>query len=261
MLADITLFMTLSALSVLSYNMHKGFSVGNRRFVLPEIRLALHKVNADLVFLQEIQGQHLQNARQIAGWPELSQIEYLAKDRWPYHAYAKNAVYEHGHHGNAILSKYPFVSWENLNVSPFSWASRSVLHASIQLPGLSNPVHIICIHFGLLARERRRQMAMLCRRINSHVPRDAVLIIAGDFNDWSEQANRQFHHSLGLREVFQVMQGSHVQSFPVWLPIFRMDRIYYRGLKPIDCAGLTASPWRLLSDHAALTANFSLTSN
>jgi len=36
------------------------------------------------------------------------QHEFLAHESWLHHAYGKNSVYDSGHHGNAILSRYPF---------------------------------------------------------------------------------------------------------------------------------------------------------
>jgi endonuclease/exonuclease/phosphatase family metal-dependent hydrolase len=248
-------------LRVLTYNIHKGFNVGNRRFVLHQIRDALIAADADLMFLQEMQGEHLRHEQKIADWPVLSQLEFLAENTWPFHAYGKNAVYNAGHHGNAILSKHPFERWENINVSPFPWASRSLLHGVIRLPGMeggSRDVHIVCIHFGLTGKERRLQIRKLSERIDSHVPHGAPLIIAGDFNDWLGQADRLFHDHLGLQEIFRVTHGRYARSFPSWMPFLPMDRIYYRGLTPISCERLTHAPWHALSDHAPLTASFTL---
>jgi endonuclease/exonuclease/phosphatase family metal-dependent hydrolase len=248
--------MNESGLRVLTYNIHKGFNVGNWRFVLHQIREALVVADADLLFLQEMQGAHEHNEKKVADWPELSQFEFIAEGVWPYYVYGKNAIYEAGHHGNAILSKYPFESWENINVSPFAWASRSLLHGVIRLSQLE--VHVVCIHFGLTGRERRQQLASLCGRIDSHVPHDAPLIVAGDFNDWLGRAEREFHAHLGLREAFRMTHGRHARTFPAWMPLLPMDRIYYRGLTPISCAKLAGSPWHRLSDHAPLLASFAL---
>jgi endonuclease/exonuclease/phosphatase family metal-dependent hydrolase len=248
----------MKELKILTYNIHKGFNAGNRRFVLHQIRDALLTTNADLMFLQEMQGEHLRHEKKIADWPVLSQLEFLAENIWPYHAYGKNAVYNSGHHGNAILSKHPFEHWENINVSPFPWASRSMLHGVIRLPESSQDVHIVCIHFGLLGKERRLQIGKLSARIDSHVPHDAPLIIAGDFNDWLGQADWLLRDHLGLQEIFRQSHGRYARSFPSWMPFLPMDRIYYRGFTPISCERLAFAPWHVLSDHAPLTASFTL---
>jgi endonuclease/exonuclease/phosphatase family metal-dependent hydrolase len=245
-------------LKVLTYNIHKGFNPGNRRFVLHQMKEALSQAGADLLFLQEMQGEHKQREKEIENWPELSQFEFIAEGIWPFYIYGKNAVYRTGHHGNAILSRFPFVSWENINVSPFPWASRSMLHGVIQTPKDGTEVHIVCIHFGLTASERRAQLDRLSERIDQHVPHHAPLIVAGDFNDWLSQASRHFQQHLGLREVFRVTHGGYARTFPSWMPILPMDRIYFRGLTPVSCERLASSPWRMLSDHAPLAAAFTL---
>lgn len=250
--------MNQNRLNVLTYNIHKGFSPGNRRFVLHQIRSALLAVNADVLFLQEMQGAHQGHERHINNWPDCAQSEFLAQGTWNYYAYAQNATYRIGHHGNAILSKFPLMDWENINVSPFRGASRSLLHGIIQTPGCATPVHIICIHFGLLGMERQRQIAALCARIDSHVPRDAPLVIAGDFNDWRGQAERLFSKPLDLQEAYQKLHGQCARTFPVWFPMLAMDRIYYRGLQPISCERLLHAPWLHLSDHVPLVATFQL---
>ncbi|MGR8940028.1 MAG: endonuclease/exonuclease/phosphatase family protein [Gammaproteobacteria bacterium] len=250
--------MKKSGLNVLTYNIHKGFSTGNRSFVLHQMKEALAEAGADLLFLQEMQGEHKGHAQVVENWPALSQFEFIAEGIWPYHIYGKNAVYKTGHHGNAILSRYPFVWWENINVSPFPWASRSLLHGVIQMPETNKEVHIVCIHLGLTNKERRTQLARLSERIDEHVPHHAPLIVAGDFNDWQSQAGRHFLEHLSLQEVFRVTHGGYARTFPSWMPILPMDRIYFRGLKPISCERLSGSPWRMLSDHAPLAASFSL---
>jgi endonuclease/exonuclease/phosphatase family metal-dependent hydrolase len=250
--------MAANCLTVLTYNIHKGFSPGNRRFVLHQIRTALLAVDADVLFLQEMQGEHQGYEQRISDWPNCTQLEFLARDIWPHYAYAQNVTYSAGHHGNALLSKFPLLSWENINVSPFRGASRSLLHGILHVLGSHSPVHIICIHFGLFGLERQRQIKTLCARIDSHVPHDAPLIVAGDFNDWSGVAEKRFSQHLTLQEAFRSLHGHRARTFPVWLPFLPMDRIYYRGLQPVSCERLVHAPWPHLSDHVPLMATFQL---
>ncbi len=49
---------TIHRLRVLTVNTHKGFTALNRRFILPELREAVRSTGADLVFLQEVVGEH-----------------------------------------------------------------------------------------------------------------------------------------------------------------------------------------------------------
>ena len=251
--------MSDTVIKILTYNIHKGFSTSNLRFILHDIKDSLRDVNADVVFLQEIHGERNISNNRFDDWPNNRQFEFLADQVWHHHAYGKNAIYKSGHHGNAILSKYPFVEWENIDVSIMRTASRSLLHGSIQIPGIEQKIHIICVHLGLFERERESQLSTLAKRINSHVPADEPLIIAGDFNDWRGRAERHLHHDLGVKEAFKSTYGSYARTFPAQLPMLSMDRIYYRGLDIVNCKRLHGMPWRRLSDHTPLLAEFSLT--
>jgi endonuclease/exonuclease/phosphatase family metal-dependent hydrolase len=242
-------------LKVLTYNIHKGFNYSNSRFILHQIKEMLLSVGPDIVFLQEIHGRHEKHALNISDWPKASQFEFLAEEIWPYYVYGKNAVYRKGDHGNAILSKYPFEFWENIDVSIQKRASRSLLHGAICL-GDKRILHIVCVHLGLLRFERDKQIRTLCERIQYKIPRVDPLLIAGDFNDWRSHINHQLETSLGLAEVFKTLRGSYARSFPAWQPAFPIDRIYYRGLKPEVCKRFNQYPWRNLSDHLPLYAEF-----
>ncbi|KJS08311.1 MAG: hypothetical protein VR73_05640 [Gammaproteobacteria bacterium BRH_c0] len=242
---------------VITYNIHKGFNTGNQRFVLAQMRELLESEHADIVFLQEIHGETRRYKKKRGSFPDVPHFEYLADRLWPHYAYGKNAIYKKGHHGNAILSKFPFTFWENIDISDHVYASRSILHGIIELPGRAVPLHTLCVHMGLLESERRRQLDTLMERIQSHIPRDEPLLIAGDFNDWKSRIENRMEADLGVKELFVELTGRHAKTFPVWMPILPMDRIYYRGVTPAACTCLASGQWRTLSDHAALSGSFS----
>src|SRR6185295_19117595 len=102
---------------ILTVNTHKGFTAFNRRFILHELREAVHAVGADIVFLQEVLGSHALHAARIPNWPSGTHYEFLADTMWSSFAYGRNAVYPDGDHGNAVLSKFPIVRHENRDVS------------------------------------------------------------------------------------------------------------------------------------------------
>jgi endonuclease/exonuclease/phosphatase family metal-dependent hydrolase len=106
-----------SRLRVTTYNIHKGFSQFNRRMMVHELRERLRHLDSDIVFLQEVQGLHLHHASNHDNWPEEPQHEFLAEDVWQSTAYGQNVVYDHGHHGNAILSRFPIFDSHNQDVT------------------------------------------------------------------------------------------------------------------------------------------------
>ncbi len=245
----------MTSLHIATYNIHKGLSHFNRRMVLHDLRDRLRELGADIVFLQEVQGEYNTVARRHVGYPEQPQHEFLAHETWPHRIYGKNAVYDSGHHGNAILSRYPIIRWDNQDISAHRLESRGLLHCEIALPQTTRLLHCICVHFGLFKRWRGQQFGALTERIRQVVPDDAPLVIAGDFNDWNNHASRLLAHELHLHEAFEASHGSPAFSFPVGMALLRMDRIYVRGLK-IQRSDVHA--WRKISDHAALSTTLVL---
>ena len=176
--------------TVATYNIHKGFSHLTRRVVIHELRDKLHGLAADMLFLQEVQGVHRRHAGRYRDWPLKPQHEFIADKVWREVAYGRNAITRHGHHGNAVLSRFPIIAQANQDISAHVFESRGMLHCVMQLQRGLPPLHCINVHLGLFERGRRWQVRALCERIRESVPADAPLIIAGDFNDWRRKADR-----------------------------------------------------------------------
>jgi len=243
----------MQTLKIATYNIHKGFSQFNRRVVLHELRDRLRELDADIVFLQEAQGEHAHHAERHHNYPGGAQHEFIAEEVWPHCAYGKNAVYEAGHHGNAILSRFPIVQSLNMDVSAHRFESRGLLHCEIDLAE-RQPVHCVCAHFGLFAKGKRAQTGVLIEYVRNNIPPDAPLIIAGDFNDWRNQMGRNMSGELGMHDVFHLHGGRLARSYPASLPLLRLDRIYVRGFSVLHCDAHTGGAWQRLSDHVALSA-------
>ncbi len=240
-----------TSLRVLTHNIHKGMSAGNLRFVLHELKREIVATGADIVFLQEVQGSHHHRSQQLPDWPAEGQFEFLADQAWPHHAYGRNAVYPHGHHGNAILSRFPIRAWQNINVSPWRNASRSILHAELDT-GDAGTLHAICTHFGLGGGERSAQTRALVEHVRASVPGQSPLVVAGDFNDWLGRSGEHLERALQLQEAFRLTTGRHARTFPAWLPTLAVDRVYVRNLHVNAVQRGDAGAWRRLSDHLPL---------
>jgi endonuclease/exonuclease/phosphatase family metal-dependent hydrolase len=238
------------SIRVLTLNAHQGFSALKRRNLLSKIRDGLREAKADLVFLQEVGGD-------VAAEPSPDHYEMLADEVWPQYAYGRNAVASSSHHGNALLSKYPIVAWDNLDVTIGSAEPRGILHCVLDVPGAPRPLHAVCVHFGLRESHRRYQLDRLLALIDGTVPRDAPLVVAGDFNDWRERAHRRLLTDSSLAEIHASANGRPARTFPAWWPWLRLDRIYVRNLRhqPLE---MPRHPWSALSDHAPLAGEVSL---
>jgi endonuclease/exonuclease/phosphatase family metal-dependent hydrolase len=246
------------ALSVATWNIHKGFSQFNRRMMVHELRDRLRELSADIVFLQEVQGLHLGHAARHTDWPAQPQHEFLAEDVWSDHCYGSNMVYDRGHHGNAILSRFPILHSDNQDVTHLRFDKRGLLHCAVKLPQLVLPLHCVCVHLSLFARSRRLQLDALANRIEDLVPANAPLLIAGDFNDWRNNADDLLAERLGLVEVFAGAGRRPSRSYPAAMPMVRLDRIYQRGLQIVDSRVHAGRPWSTISDHAVLSAELQI---
>ena len=248
----------MPTLKIATYNIHKGLSYFNHRVVLHELRERLRELDADIVFLQEVQGEHIRHGERYPNYPEGAQHDFIAEEVWLHSVYGKNSVYEAGHHGNAILSRFPILQSFNTDVSAHRFESRGLLHSEIELPGLGR-VHCLCAHFGLFARGRRAQAGALIEYAGSEIPADAPLIIAGDFNDWRNQLSKTLANELNIHDVFHLHGGKLARSFPSRLPMLRLDRIYVRGFTVLHSNVHAGGNWLRLSDHAALSAQLKKT--
>jgi len=240
-------------LRVATLNIHKGLSHFNRRMVIHELREGLRALDADLVFLQEVQGLNERMALRFAAWPGVPQYEYLAEGGWT-PVYGRNAVYDHGHHGNAILSRYPIVSAANEDVSSHRFERRGLLHSVVTLPGWRRNLHCLCVHLSLHERGRRMQTEAIAARLSELIERGLPVVIAGDFNDWRHRASAVLEERLGMREVAISHHGRAARTFPSFLPLLRLDRIYVHGFDVVSAKVHRGAPWSMLSDHLALSA-------
>lgn len=243
-----------NTLRITTFNIHKGFNPLNSHLTLHLQRELLQSAHADIIFLQEVQDTHHNHHKKFAAWPALGQLNFLSQSLWPHTVYGKNAEYQDGHHGNAILSKFPIKLMKNHDISAHKIEKRGMLHAVISPPDWAEELHVICIHLGLFARWRHAQLSAIAEYIETHIPNNLPLIIAGDFNDWTTQAGRNFAKRCHLAEVFESDSGAHAKSFPAWLPILKLDRIYTRGFIVQQAKIHAQKQHQFLSDHAALSA-------
>ena len=276
----------MTVLRVVSYNIHKGRSATGTRESLEALRLGLYNLGPDLLFLQEVQGRNeLQSSLD-------GQHESLAAVLDMQAAYGCNAVRPRTDHGNALLSRFPILQFENQDVSDHRMEQRGLLHAVVDIN--ETPVHCLVVHLGLFGGGRSRQVAALVERIKRLVPEDEPVLIAGDFNDWNNRLAPLFVQQLGLYEVFAVApqardprllrrlrdmafrpnplaQTVHElgvdgaarltpppRTFPAAFPWLRLDRIYQRGFAVRHAKVLHGAPWRQISDHAPLLAELEL---
>lgn len=261
-----------SGLRIATYNIHKGVSALARYNRIHELRSGIHSMDADIVFLQEVQGRNDMHAKRFPNWPEGQQHHFLAAEGWAEAVYGPNAVTDGRHfssdHGNALLSRFTLIESENIDVSDHRFERRGLLHCVLDMNG--KRVHAICAHLGLFEDSRLRQADALVARIRATVPDDEPLIIAGDFNDWRNQLARRLTDKLGVREAFEdhahgplfpwmragkTPRSLPARTFPSMFPFLRLDRVYVRGFTVHQANVMRGGHWRQLSDHAPIVVD------
>ncbi|UZG45359.1 endonuclease/exonuclease/phosphatase family protein [Caldimonas thermodepolymerans] len=246
-------------LRVATYNIHKGVrGIGPaKRLEIHNLGLGVEALDADLVFLQEVRRFHELEARRFQrtwfGWPEQPQAEFLAPEGYEV-AYRTNAVTRGGEHGNALLSRWPIGDIGHYDVSDHRFEQRGLLHVPVRWQGME--VHAIVAHFGLIHASRVRQAERLAQFIEEKVPRGAPVVVAGDFNDWSEKLD-QLICRCGLRRAMPP-NGKRALTFPSRVPVFALDRVYTRGLRCVSTFVPRGTMWARMSDHLPLVAELQL---
>ena len=235
---------------ILSYNIHKGFTIGNTDFILKQIRTAMREVNADVLFLQEVLGDHQDSRCSIPDWTTAIQFEYLADSVWPHFAYGKNAIYAEGHHGNAILSKFPIVDWSNQTISTNRFEQRGFLKARVQIPQLEKEIILANTHLDLTQSGRNQQASMIIDDLKKEAETPWVLI--GDFNDWNKKVAPRIEKELNAKEAFKFLHGKYPPTFPSFMPMLSLDRVFLNKITPIHAVTLKDGHWKKLSDHLPL---------
>lgn len=234
----------------MSYNIHKGYDWKNQNYFLNEIKSFIRYTDADLIFLQEVMGKN--DKYRQNGLIDV-QFEFLADSIWSQFAYAKNAVYNHGHHGNLILSKYPILEWENINISTNRFEKRGFLLCQIEIPQANKKIFAACLHLDLFHKGRKQQYYMISHKIKSLEIADNIpLVIAGDFNDWNKKACEEFENKLGMIEVYKKKHKTLAKTYPAVLPLLCLDRIYVKNCNVLQAHICNVGEQAYFSDHLPL---------
>ncbi len=242
----------MNIVRIATYNIHKGVQgIGpGRRLEIHNLGHAVEQLDADIVCLQEVRKMHRREEKHFAHWPEMPQADFLAPLGFEA-IYQTNATTRHGEHGNALLSRWPVITHQHEDISDHRFEQRGLLHVEVLVHGQA--VHVLVVHLGLIRSSRTRQVAQLQRFIEREIPRDAPLLVAGDFNDWGSSVQ----HAMEA-ENLKAFGGAPQATFPSRLPLVQLDYVYARGLTPLGTEVPRGRIWWRMSDHLPLIAEFAL---
>ena len=243
--------------TVATYNIHKGFSQLNRRMVIHELRERLAGLDADILFLQEVVGVHERHAARHGTGPRSR-----STNSSPTRAGTRSRTAGPRSTATAItatrcLSRYPITAQENIDISAHPFESRGLLHCEIRVAANEPAVHCINVHLGLFERGRRWQIRTLCERIRETVPMTRRSSSPATSTTGATRRTGCWSRSSACTRCSRRCAAVRRGRFPSVMPVFRLDRIYARGLAIRDAhVHYTYRSGRRMSDHAALAARF-----
>jgi endonuclease/exonuclease/phosphatase family metal-dependent hydrolase len=244
---------------VATWNIHKGVNgLGpSRRLEIHNIGLAIDQFDADIICLQEVRKHHRGEAQRFAHWPALEQADFLAPLGYT-PIYQTNAITKHGEHGNALLTRWPVIKHQHEDMSDHRFEQRGLLHVEVLIHDL--PVHVVVVHLGLIKSSRRRQVAQLCTFIQREIPKNAPLLVAGDFNDWGTTCEAVLKSEQLNAFKTNPITAKKLRTYPARLPLVQFDYVFARHLSPTHATVPSGMQWARMSDHLPLIADF-LTEN
>jgi endonuclease/exonuclease/phosphatase family metal-dependent hydrolase len=222
---------------VISFNIHKGYSLFKRRYTLDIVRELLKSYKPDIVLLQELHGLH----PTIFG-RDKTPLEDLADEHWPFYRHGINSAYKNNYHGNAILSRYPIKSWYNFDISTNPLEKRGLLHSQIEL-GKTRVIDVFCTHLNLAPPGQNRQIKFVLDQI-SPFNSDSSSILAGDFNDWTGSIRKTILRDSDLLAI------NKLRTFPSIAPVLSLDGFFYSSLKVTNYTKI--NDFKFYSDHLPL---------
>jgi endonuclease/exonuclease/phosphatase family metal-dependent hydrolase len=203
-------------LRVLQFNIRSAIS-GAGGVDVSQIAAEIQAVQPDLVSLNEVDSHTLRT--------RVDEPAYLAEATGLHVVYGPNLIYDGGHFGNAILTRYPVVESHNLRLpGTFGLEPRGLLTAIVSVDGRRVAFSSTHLTEGSDGRHSRLLQALaVARALHSMA---APTILAGDLNSDPTDAPERIlrGHLLDAQEEGGTGLGG---TFPQANPSSRFDYILY----------------------------------
>lgn len=232
-------------MKIATYNIHKAQGM-DRKVNINRIAEVLGGIDADIVALQEV------FARCDA---HEGQVEKLAHQLEMHAAFICTRHHAGRPYGNAILTRWPIVSSQEMDLTCARREKRGCIRADLRTP--KGMLHVFNIHMGTSYFERRRQVRTFIASRQLLEDLSGPRVIVGDFNEWIRGLATKV-----LSEKFESLNLQlHIQrkrSYPGFLPLLHLDHIYFELPLHVERAELVRTRLATVaSDHLPLVATFS----
>lgn len=219
-------------IKLVTFNIHHGTNINNEPS-LSEIIDLLKNINPDIVCLQEV--DMLRPKTDSA-----KQAIILAKSLGMRYLYEPVRIYDKGSYGNAILSRYPIITSQNIRLDDDKDV-RYCLQVDIRVN--NHLISVFNTHLGLSGPTRYYHLKEII------LPKILLLnhpaILAGDFNAPPNRPEIIMLNSF-LTDTYQKNTGIYHYTFPANKPNARIDYIFINNhIIPLDYYIVDAD----VSDH------------
>lgn len=226
---------------ILTYNIHGGTGIDGRHDYR-RLNELLERSEIDIALLQEVDTRPAKRRTE-------DDIAALCGSRYPHFAAGISVETQSGWFGNAILSRFHIISCETIDITIPGHEPRNIMEAIIDTP--EGALRVLNTHKGLNHGERRQQLQKLYHLLDRHIA--LPLFIGGDINEWHTSSTAMNELNSALRHV---VVG---RTFPSFLPIFHLDRIWCRPDGIIRKAGVLKGRGTVrFSDHLPVLAELSI---
>jgi endonuclease/exonuclease/phosphatase family metal-dependent hydrolase len=226
------------SLRVASYNVHSCIGT-DMRCDVGRVARVIDELECDTVGLQEVFGRHGERC-------EPHQLEQLATLTGMQAVAGPTLLNSNGHYGNGLLTRRRVLEVCRHDLSFRNCEPRGALEVDLEAGDAA--VRVLVTHLGLRPRERREQVRQILEMLRA-TPEDKTVVLLGDINEWLP-IGRPLRWLHGLLE-----QAPSAPTFPVWLPLLSLDRIWVRPRAALRHFEVHRSPLaRLASDHFPVKA-------
>ncbi len=234
---------------VLSYNIHKGIGGRDRRYQLDRIMEVIETETPDIICLQEVD-RHVRRSR-YDNQPE----RFAERFGFTHRMYQLNVQLKSGGYGNLVLSRWPFRTHHQIQLTQQARKPRGAQMAIIETP--QGAVHLVNWHLGLAERERHWQTRRLLEHHLFCEGRETPQLIIGDTNDWRNTLASGPFVVHGFQQLTAPI--SRFRSFPAYLPLGSLDKAFWRGrFSQLSAHVSKRRLCRDASDHLPLIVDFEL---
>jgi endonuclease/exonuclease/phosphatase family metal-dependent hydrolase len=229
-----------TALRVMTYNIHQGINA-DLMVDLESIADAIASENPDVVALNEVN-----RARATNGF--LDVLPYLSRRLGMPYIFGAN--YQDGQYGNAILSRYPIIEWENTHYINNTTEIRGALRAVIQTP--AGEVIFFSTHLDHISGENDARLEQVTELLALWGGAERTVIL-GDLNAVPDTPEISALYAAGFVDVLLAARQGDVFTFwdPIPTPGRRIDYIF---LSPDMLIGNVWVPRTRASDHLPVVA-------